>query len=371
MTVHRRGVSRSSTAARSQALRNLRCGPGALVMGAVLAGSAVCLAGDMGDKPLGPRISITKDRILVFTDTIARQASVAYPTAASTNPAADDFLREPPVDYEAYGLFITSEVLFEDSGYTTGYGGIGSVRLTDAGAITVAVVRLDSHAGKTNQDDFVDLRSNEVFVGYSHRLSDTLSLGGELHFTDSTLELDTFAGFPVSTRSDTFGVGFDLGVMAALSETITVGLHGGMKWDRSETRGVAMLPPPPGGPGPLPVDFEDTALITDLRAGIGWRPVEHFGLYADGHWVHYNDDSATIDIGRVYLGTELYVSEDIALRLGTAADTEPQIGVSAGIGYYGFDNVPIEFAYTYNTFPEVRREFGRAHLFSLSIVVLF
>jgi hypothetical protein len=336
-----------------------------------LGGSVVCSGGDLSDQPVGPRISLAKDRILVFTDTIARQASVAYPTAASANPAADDFLRRPPVDYDGYGLFITSEVLFEDSGYTTGYAGIGAVRLPEAGAITVAVVRLDSHGGVTNQDDHIDIRSNEVFLGYSHRLSETLSLGGEIHLTDSTLEIESFPGFPLETASDTLGVGFDLGVMAAISETVTVGLHGGMKWDRSETDGVATLPGPPDGPGPLPVDITDTALITDLRAGVGWRPVEHWGLYADGQWVHYGDDSATIDIGRVYVGSELFLSKNLALRVGTVVDTQPQIGVSAGLGYYGIARMPIELGYAYNTFPEVRKEFGRAHLFSLSFVLLF
>ena len=329
--------------------------------------SATVYAGDLNDEPIGARITLAKDRILVFTDTVARQASVAYPLASSTNPAADDFLRQPPADYNGYGLLITSDIFFNNGTSLTGAAGIGSVRLTEKGTLTAAYVRLDSHDGQSRQGDDYVLRSNEYFVGYSQRLTEYLAVGGEVQFTDSTLKIgDTFLGLPRDTESDTFGVGFDIGVLVALHETFTIGVHGGVKWDRTKTDGTITTPGPP-----IPIRLRDTTNISEARVGLGWRPTKQIGVYTDLQYVHLDDDMGTTEVGRLYVGTEIFPTPTLALRLGGVFDTQPQAGITAGIGFYGIKGVPIELAYAYNTFTEVRQEFGRAHLLSLSVVFLF
>ena len=45
--------------------------------------------------------------------------------------------------------------------------------------------------------------------------------------------------------------------------------------------------------------------------------------------------------------------------------------MSAGIGFYGLKHALFEVAYVYNAFPELRREFGGAHLLSASIVLYY
>lgn len=323
--------------------------------------------GELRNEPVGARITLAKDRILIFTDTVARQASVAYPLASSTNPAADDFVRTAPIDYKAYGLLINSNVFFNNGGGVTGTAGIGSVRFEDAGAVTVAYVFLDSHEGNSRQGDDFALRSNEFLLGYSHRITDYLAVGGEVQFTDSKLHIqDTFMGLPRRSKSDTFGVGFDVGVLMALHETFFVGLHGGIKWDDTDTEGAVELPGTQ-----IPFQLSDTMQISEIRWGIGWRPKPVFGAYVDWQYVHVEDDFGTTEVGRMFVGTEFAPNEDLMLRASVVFDTQPQAGFSVGLGYYGFKRVPLEMAYTYNTFPEVSREFGRAHLLSLSAVVLF
>lgn len=324
-------------------------------------------AGDFLDEPVGARITMAKDRIQVFTDTIARQASAAYPLASATNPAADDFVRTAPADYEGYGLLITSELFFDNGTEITGGGAIGSVRLPDAGTISVAYVRFDSHDGQSRQGDDYVLRSNEFFLGYSHRIKPFLAVGAEVQFTDSTLKIgDTFVGFPRHTESDTFGVGFDLGALIALHETFTVGLQGGVKWDRTHTDGEVVVPGPP-----IPIRLKDTTQISEIKLGLGWRPTQSLGVYADLQYVHLDDDLGTTEVGRAILGTEVIISPTHAWRFGCVFDTEGQAGVSTGLGFYAIDGVAIELAYAYNTFPEVRKEFGRAHIVSLSVIWLF
>lgn len=325
------------------------------------------LAGDLSDEPVGARISLAKDRILLFTDAVARQASAGYPMASSTNPAADDFLRTPPADYQGYGLVLTSDVFFEVGTYVTAFSTIGAVRLEEAGTLTAALVRLDSFDGHSRQNDDYALRSNELFLGYSQHLTEWLAIGVEMQLTDSTLKIDdTVSGLPRHTESDTFGVGFNVGLLVALHESFTIGLHGGVKWDRTDTDGKVT----PAGPAIL-IDLHDTTEVTKLRLGMVWRADPQLALSADIEYVHLDDDFGTTEVGRFYVGTEYFFKPTLAFRFGVVLDTQPQAGVTAGMGYYGIENVPIELAYAFNTFPEVRREFGRAHLMSLSIVFLF
>jgi hypothetical protein len=61
----------------------------------------------------------------------------------------------------------------------------------------------------------------------------------------------------------------------------------------------------------------------------------------------------------------------LALRVGGSVDTERQVNVSTGIGFYPSRYFQGELAYVYNAFPEVRKEFGRAHFISLSIGIGF
>lgn len=341
--------------------------PAILLAGLILTQGPPAHSADLSDEPVGARISLAKDRILLFTDTVGRQASVAYPVASSTNPAGDDFLRKPPADYRGYGLIVNSNVFFESGGYVTGIAAIGAVRQPQAGTWTAALVRLDSHDGHSRQGDDYALRANEAFLGYAHRLAEYLAVGAEVQFTDATLRIDdTFLGFPRHSDSNTFGVGFDLGVQMALHQTFLVATHGGVKWDMTETDGQALTP---GAPTPFSID--DTTQIGEARLGIGWIPIELLGLYSDVQYIHLADDLGTTELGRFYLGAEYRPVPALALRLGSVVDTQPQAGLSAGLGYSGIQHLVLDLAYTYNTFSEVRREFGRGHLMSLSLVVLF
>jgi hypothetical protein len=91
----------------------------------------------------------------------------------------------------------------------------------------------------------------------------------------------------------------------------------------------------------------------------------------DAQYLHIANKTDSVDVARGFLGAEIFPVQGLALRLGTSIDTEVQASVSTGVGFYFIKNVPLEIAYSYNAFPEVRREFGRAHLISLSVAVVY
>jgi hypothetical protein len=63
------------------------------------------------------------------------------------------------------------------------------------------------------------------------------------------------------------------------------------------------------------------------------------------------------------LGFEWLPRSFIALRASGTVDSDRQVSP--------IKNVQGELAYVYNAFPEVRKEFGRAHLITASVAFVF
>lgn len=352
-----------------------RARPAEAVLTCAIALLLICPAargGDFDDEPVGLRISLALDRTSSFTDTVGRTASVAYPLGSSVNPAGYDFLREPPLDYAGLVTLTDNLAVFESGASVMGLSSTGAFRLPEAGTLFATYIRTDSHQARSCQGDTFVLRSNEVTLGYSHRVREGLSLAGSAKLTDSSLGIDdSFAGFDRNTDTDSEGIDLKLGVLMAPAEDWLIGFCGGAGWTSSNTEGSLLLPPPPFGPGPVAIMVEDTTTSVNLRAGVGWRPSDAFGFYSDGQYLHLENGESSLDVGRLLVGLEVSPAKTVTVRFGGSIDTEKALTVSGGVGFYGIKGVPIEFAYSYNPFPETNHEFGRAHLFSVSIVVLF
>jgi len=327
---------------------------------------------DLDHQPVAFRINLSLDRVSAFTDTLGRSASVAYPLGSSVNPAGYDFLREPPFDFDTVGTFTTNYVRLGTGSTVTGFATTAAHRLPKAGTISATYVRTDSHGGVSRQGDGYVLGSDELTVGYSRRLREGLAIGGSVKLLHSFLDIeDAFMGSPRETDTDSEGITFNAGVMAALSERWLAGVCGGIGWTNSDADGRLKFPNPPFGPGTVPFSEHDSTRNINVRAGLGYRATDQLGIYADWQYLHLDGGMGSLDIGRMYAGLEATPSPVWTLRLGGSLDTEHEGTVSAGVGFQGIEGVPIQLAYVYNAFPEVNQEFGRNHLLSLSAVLVF
>jgi hypothetical protein len=334
--------------------------------------SSAALCDDLDEKPVGLRIGLALDRVSAFSDTLGRSASVAYPLGSSVNPAAYDFLREPPFDFVNVGTLTTNFVTFETGASVTGLSTSYARRLPGAGTLFGTYIRTDSHDAVSRQGDEFALRSNEVTFGYSRRLQQGLAVGGAVKLTDSFLGIqDKFMGLERQTDSDSVGADFKLGILAALSEHWLAGFCGGAGWSDSDAAATVAFPPPPIGPGRVRINDQFATTSVNLRGGVGWRPSDQFGLYSDLQYLHLGNKLGSVDVGRVFVGAEAFASPTVALRVGGSYDTEREATFSAGLSYFGIKGVPIVAAYSYNPFPEVHHEFGLSHLVSLSVVFPF
>jgi hypothetical protein len=342
------------------------------VMAFVFIAAVHALAGDLNDEPVGFRIGLALDRGSTFTDVIGLSASAAYPYGSSVNPAADDYLRAPPNVFTLAGTATGNYAWFEGSGQISAGAVSGQYRWPDVGTITVSYSRIDSHDARTHQREMLVLRANEVDVGYSRRVASDIVLGGEVRLTESTLSLaGSAAGFPFQAGTESLGVEGRLGVLAGLGADWLVGATAGVGTTRARTNADVLTPPPPFGFGRLRSEFKDTVNSVNLRLGAGWRPSTAFGAYGDLQYLALSGNDNTVDVLRLFAGLEYLPHDTVAFRVGGSIDDHSNATLSSGLGIYVFKHLQIEAAYVYNAFPEVRREFGTAHVLSLSIVVSY
>lgn len=319
--------------------------------------------------PFDLRLGLALDRGSTFTDVVGLSASAAYPYGSSVNPANDDVLRDPPNDFKLSVTGTGVYIPFETGASITAGAGSVSFRFQNAGTVTGIYSNSGSHDAQSTQGDNYRLNSQDFTVRYGQLVLPWLALGGEFKTTDSTLSFEPPSqDFPVHTKTSSTGYDVRLGGVVALDKEWLFALTGGPGWSYAKTRGRVAIPDDLGGPEQI--SFSTFTKTINLRTGVGWRPSDKFGAYLD--WEYYrlwNEQS--VSTGRAFAGVEYLPITALALRIGGSVDTVGKTTASAGIGFYALKHVQFELAYVYNAFPEIRREFGVAHLISTSMVVVY
>lgn len=342
-----------------------------MLAASILFAAGTAARADFNDEPFDYRLLLAFDRLTAFTDVTARGgASAAHPLGSSVNPASEDFLRDPPYGFKYLGTLSSNTVITGSGAEISGESTTGHLRLPGAGTVYGSYIRTDMLRGDSKQGDDYGLGNNEFVLGYARKLRPDFSIGGEIHAVDSYLSVRSPETVGLVDRStDSQGFNGVIGALYMPTPQWSFGLLGGMGWTGADTR--LSIVDPRVGPMPLHLSDEDTITSSDVRGGVGYRPVEQWGFYADWQYRNLQSDLGKIDVGRMYLGAEYLPIPAIALRAGTSIDTVGKSNLAGGVGFYGFDPVIIEFGYAYNNFPEVEQEFGRAHVFSLSLVYKF
>lgn len=331
--------------------------------------------GGPNDEPFAFRLNLALDRISVYTDVIGRQASNASPFGSSNNPAAPDFLQDPPFAFTFVAAVDTNQAFFRSGAWIESVVGALAWRPGDIGTFKLIYVRSDTQNGRSNQTGpfglgEIIIRNDRVGVGYSKKLGSQWSLGGEFVLADSSLEIDGMSSLgaftvPSTSQTDSVAAEVSVGVMYALNEQWMFGLSGGTGWSRDKTKLTVFAP------GPVNIRVKDTTQSTTLRFGAGYHPAQWLGFFGDLQYVHLDSDLGNAETLRGLVGVEIYTPQKLAFRAGLSLDTDTNVVYSAGMGYYGLDHVFFELAYRYNAFPEVNREMGRASLVSISAGLSF
>lgn len=318
-----------------------------------LAFASTLHAWGLGDKPFGFRLQITDDRTTNFFP-------AAHPILAM-NPAGDDFTREPPFNYQVLGGLVSENGSFAASGGVTINSAIALIRLPgDAGTLTPLFTRSYVYDSTTRQGQDFDLRTNAATLRYSRHIAPNWSIGGAIKLLHNHTAL---ADPAVKIGSNVTKAEYTLGVLGSPAPNWTTGLFVTLApaWiDTNITDGSGSQ------------KIHSTTLLTRVRGGIGWRPLPDMGMYADLQYlrIHSKDDSA--NFMRVMLMSEKSIAPTLPFRLGLTVDSAGQVTPTAGIGVYDvFKGINVDLYYSYNAYPEIRREVGRTNYGMLVLSRMF
>jgi hypothetical protein len=311
----------------------------------------VATAWHLHDQPFGFRLLATQDRNLGFSP-------VAHPIFSS-NPAADDFMREAPFTYKAAPGLAYEYTGLGAGGFVSTVSLAGYFRPSDEGTFMGVLGRTDVFNSTTRQGEKFTLNSTGVTLRYSRHVQPNITLGASAKFTGLGSGLEDSE---TKINSSGFISEFTLGILGSLNENWTAGMLMTQaplwSWtnvfsDGSKTYGSSKT------------------LLSRYRPGIGWRPSPTFGLYVEGEYIRVATKDAKMNFARGNLLAEYFPTPVIALRAGAILDSAAKFTYNAGFGYYGFSAVKFDVGYSHNAFAEVRHEFGKMHYLFIILSTAF
>jgi hypothetical protein len=239
------------------------------------------------------------------------------------------------------------------------------VDLDEWGSFLVAAAQIESNRSEmTSGYDFY-LASDQVQLGWAKKFTKDWGLGIALNYSKSVCRND-YGTIPVDqANSDTYTI--RLGGTYQITEKLLGGLVLDYGWSEDRTCWYAI---PAWG---MPEAHErDTTRQFLVRPGVSFEYVKDSFLYLDYQFGTFWNDTGTLNVHRVYTGVEHGLNEWIFARVGTAIDPcASTYAVTCGLGFYPATWFSVDVGYQYDMLPEVVEEFGRSHIFNVSVSFTF
>lgn len=140
-----------------------------------------------------------------------------------------------------------------------------------------------------------DLKVMSLPLNVAYKVTDKLSIGGGLRLEFASARFETVLG-PAAVefgRGETFGGGFDLGLLYKIREDLTFGLgyrsptwSGDLEGGNGRASLLGVLPVPLGN-----VSLDSLRLPQKVSAGVAWDVTERLKLVGEARWVNYRGSS--------------------------------------------------------------------------------
>jgi hypothetical protein len=356
-------------------------------------------ADDLSTEPFEVRLWLAMSRAISSTDAIGREASVAYRSASSDNPAAVDVRRVEPVSARGFFCAGTHHIMFADGAWIAAEDVNGFIRFNTAGTISMGYIHIALPEGQTRQGFEDDLGSHEFIFKYGRQIHPKMYVGAGIRVSDMNLDYgDLFQGAPRNTHDHSISGSFTLGSLWQPKPNWTIGVLAGAGWIGSDIEGVVHLPgfmgtlagaggigsdnggavylPGIFGPINVPFQFDLTTRTVNVKTGFGWRATPVLTVYSDVQYFRLDNSMSSEEVGRFYFGGDVHVSRSVTLMAGGSVDTNLHASVSSGIGINlmkpgRLKPTLLKLSYQYNPLPEIQQEFGKGNLVSATMVFSF
>lgn len=333
-------------------------------------------ASDFYDNPYLLRLPLALARASNYAETAGRQASIAYPGGSSVNPAAD---AAKPLSRSSVTA-TTIQAFGDGDAHIGAYIANVGVPLDDKGVVSLAYAYTDTYDGATKAGLDNLLRSDELFLGFAHRLTPSTPIGVQFRYVNSTIHDETivFAGLPIATRSkaDMQSGDLSVGVQTAIADDLRLGAIAGFGYGEGTIRVTNLTPipiPPPFGPipsGTRLTRFDDSVRTYVAGVGAAYLPSASSIVLADLTYVAVDsNEGGGANLTRLALGGETRLNDAWALRAGWSYDSADQATYSVGLGARLAQGLRLDVAYQYNATPEIEPEFGKMNIVSASLAL--
>ncbi len=294
-------------------------------------------------------------------------AQAASEYSSSTNPASGAW-PQPARKYsnsfspqfttvrfaESQDLYVTAQALAVDAGVW--------------GSFLPAAAQLRSNRAEDSSGVGFRVDAESYQLQWAKRVGDQTTIGANFNATYTDIRYyDRDLGEIARSRSDAYDI--RLGLVRQFLPRLRVGAVVDYGWSPART-------------DKLGFDFKtfslknfrtrDTTHQFLWRLGLTWEYQEGSDLYLDYQGASFFNDEGTLLVHRFSLGIEQQLLKDILFgRVGVTIDARGEVSATAGIGVTLGTRASLDLAYQHNSFPEIRKEFGQAQSFVISLGVGF
>jgi hypothetical protein len=322
-------------------------------------------AGGYDDNDFSLRFPAALSRFSSYADVAATGgASAGSKWQSSANPASIAWQRLPG----SYRLSLNpqySVIMFEEKTVLHVITESVTKEFDKFGTFQLAFAQVRSNDGDTQNlmglKFFYDM--DYVQAQWGKKLSDDFALGGNLNYSASKVKLkDTSLTFS-ETTSDTYGV--RVGGLYRIAKNLLGGLVVDYSWSPSTTTYYDIY-----GFGIGDVRVKDGTDQFTLRLGPSYEYRKDSTVTVDYQYCSLRNDTGKMEVHRMLAGIDHRIIDALFIRGGVALDNDGNTSWTGGLGIYPFKALSIDLGYQYNMFPEIKREFGRSHLVTISIGII-
>jgi opacity protein-like surface antigen len=200
-------------------------------------------------------------------------------------------------------------------------------------------------------------------VQWGKRFTDDFALG--LNFNYSASEVTNKIGTDkiADSTSDSYGV------RAGALYRLATNLLGGIVVDYSQSPSTTTIYDI-YSLGTGNVIAEDTTRQFMVRVGPSYEYRKDSTLNLDYQYGSFKNDMGTMGVHRMFAGIDHRIIDALFVRGGFALDNEGNKSWTGGLGIYPLKQLSIDVGYQYNMFPEIKSEFGRSQLVTISLSVI-
>jgi hypothetical protein len=285
-------------------------------------------------------------------------ASAGSRYSSSINPGATDWENSRKRPIAVSGQF--NAIDFDNGPALRVLSESATINTKRLGSFQIAAAHVRNDGSTSG--DFLLLDGDYGHIQWGYRVSTYFAIGANFNYTAFRTRAGMGGALLAQNHSDTFGGRFGA-LWAPLPHLIT-----GLVVDYSSS--------------PARTDFvdatclcfvssNDTTHVTLIRPGFSYEYWKQSSIYFDYQYGYYTNATGTLSTNRLFSGIEQRLLPWLFGRVGVLYDFRGTMSPTFGIGVYPLEGLSIDVAYQDDMLPELRPEFGRSKLYSVSVAWSF